>query len=281
MTLNTEPNTEINWTRGFSAFSNGDPFPKDLMLNHSAPQLFPETTSDTIVICLHGWTASPYEALPVARSVHKNGFAAAVPCLPGHGIRSVTLAKEVFPTIKYTDWTNAVRREIALARQSYNNIYIYGQSMGGALALLMAEEHLVDACALTAPAIDLGWKSIFLARVFGWTNIFDTKHDETPYFNEEYPFRSVRSAQELSRLAHIAKKQLPHIQCPVLECHSELDDAIPPKVAHLIAQKVSGPVEIQWYNRSGHSMPLDVEGVTIVREITTFFKKVRDGTFKK
>jgi len=145
----------------------------------------------------------------------------------------------------------------------------------------MAEEGLVDACALTAPAIDIGWQSNFLARMFGWTNIFQTKHEDTLFFNECYPFQSVRSAQELRRLANLAKKQLSRVQCPVLECHSELDDAISPKVAHLIAQKVSGPVEIQWYNRSGHTMPLDVEGPTIIREITQFFEKVKKWANKK
>ena len=270
----------VNWTRGFSALPNGEPFLKNLMLHHSAPQLFPETTCDTIVICLHGWTASPYEALPIARSVHEKGFAASVPCLPGHGIQSSTLAKKILPTIKYTDWITAVREEIEIARQSYKKVYIYGQSMGGALSLIMAEEHLVDACALTAPAIDLGWKSNFLVRVFGWTNIFEEKNEKLPFYNESYPFRSVRSAQELRKLANLAKNKLSHVQCPVLECHSELDDTILPKVAHLIAQKVSGPVEIQWYNRSGHTMPLDVEGTTIIGEITHFFEKVRDGKFK-
>lgn len=270
--------SEVNWSRGFSAFPDKVPFPTDLMLHHSTPQLYPETTCDTIVICLHGWTASPYEALPIARAVHEKGIAAAVPCLPGHGIRSLSLAKAIFPTITYSDWLNAVRREIAIARQSYTHVYIYGQSMGGALAVVIAEEHLVDACALTAPAIDLGWKSTFLARIFGWTNIFRTKHDDTPFFNECYPFESVRSARELSKLAKLAKKNLSRIQCSVLECHSELDDAISPTVAHLIAQKVSGPVEIQWYNRSGHTMPLDVEGPAILREITTFFEKVRYKT---
>ena len=272
MTPNTEPNTEVNWSRGFSAFPGGEPFPADLMLTHSTPQLFPETTCDAIVICLHGWTA---------RSVHEQGFAAAVPCLPGHGIRSVALAKQILPTIKYSDWIYAVRREIELARQSYTTVYIYGQSMGGALALVVAEADLVDACALTAPAIDLGWKSNFLIRIFGWTNIIQIKHEETPFFNECYPFSSVRSANELRHLAHLAKRQLSLIQCPVLECHSEIDDDIPPKVAHLIAQKVSGPVELQWYNRSGHTMPLDIEGKTIVKDIATFFEKVRDGTFKQ
>ncbi|MHA1672938.1 MAG: alpha/beta hydrolase [Promethearchaeota archaeon] len=272
--------TSVNWKRGFSAFPNGEPYPADLMLEHSTPQLFPETTCDTIVICLHGWTASPYEALPIARSAHENGFAASVPCLPGHGIQSLALAKEVFPTIKYTDWINAVRKEIEIARQSYKKVFLYGQSMGGALALIMAEEHLVDACALTAPAIDLGWKSNFLVRGFWWTNIFEEKNGETIFFNECYPFRSVRSAQELRLLANLAKKQLSQVKCPVLECHSELDDTIHPKVAHLIAQQVSGLVEIQWYNKSGHTMILDVEGAAIIEEITKFFLKVKTGTFK-
>lgn len=271
--MNT-PDQSIDWSQGFSAFLPPESIPKQELLPHSNPLLLPKSDTDAIVICLHGWTASPYEAIPIARSVNQVGFAAAVPCLPGHGIQSLSLARKIFPTIKYSDWLKAVRTEIQIARARYTKVYLYGQSMGGAISLVMAEENLVDAVAVTAPAIDLGRQSNLLTRLLGWTNLSQEKNEHTAYFNESYPFRSVRSAQELRRLADLAKKNLSKIHCPVLECHSEQDDTILPHVAEIIRKSVSGDVEVHWFNQSGHTMPLDVEAPAVLETITKFFIKI-------
>ncbi|MHA1775316.1 MAG: esterase [Promethearchaeia archaeon] len=264
------------WYKGLSAFSPQDIPPDDLLLHHSKPVLLPETTRDSIVICLHGWTASPYEALPIARAVHEIGFAVSVPLLPGHGIRDESKAKQIISQVKYTDWVNAVRNEIEQARKAYRHVFIYGQSMGGALALLMAEKNLLEACAVTAPAIKLTWQSRLVTTLLGRINIYDEKEEDTPFFNECYSFRSLRSARELRCLGDLVRKNLSKVRCPVLECHSHLDDTILPPIAHLIEKKVSGPVEIRWFDRSGHTMPLDVEGPAVVGAIRDFFVNINE-----
>lgn len=267
--------------KGLSAFTQASQSVIDLLMPNSKPELFPETNRNTIVICLHGWTASPYEALPIAKAVNKAGFAASVPLLPGHGIRDENKAKGILSRVKYTDWVNAVKYEIEQARKSYHHIYIFGQSMGGALALLIAEHQLVEACAVTAPAIRLVWQSRLITTLLGGLNLFDRREEETPFFNEGYSFRSLRSARELRRLGDLARKNLSKITCPVLECHSHLDDTILPPVVHLIEEKVSGPVEISWFDRSGHTMPLDVEGEAVVGTIRDFFVRINESTAKE
>ncbi|MCF2141552.1 MAG: alpha/beta fold hydrolase [Candidatus Lokiarchaeota archaeon] len=269
--------TNIKWENGFSALNPDSIPPESVLLPYSKPLLFPESTRNTLVICLHGWRASPYEAIPIAKAVQSKGFAASVPLLPGHGIKDLNFAKKIFSEVKYTDWIRAVKFEIEMARKSYDHVFIYGQSMGGALAMLMAEEQLVEACAVTAPAIKLVWQSRLFIRLLGGFNIFDKDEEETSFFNEGYSFRSIRSARELRRLGDVVRKNLSQIQCPLLECHSELDDTILPSVAHLIERNVSGPVQIRWFNRSGHTMPLDVEKNAILEAIQSFFVEVNEN----
>ncbi len=64
------------------------------------------------------------------------------------------------------------------------------------------------------------------------------------------------------------------IKCPVLAVHSMNDDAVPPvKVTRLLQKLVKAPLEIAWFNKSCHTMPLDVEGPAIGQKIVAFFQK--------
>lgn len=47
--------------------------------------------------------------------------------------------------------------------------------------MLMAEEQLVEACAVTAPAIKLVWQSRLFIRLLGGFNIFDKDEEETSF----------------------------------------------------------------------------------------------------
>ena len=225
----------------------------------------------SIVICLHGWTATTYESKPVGDAIFQNGIDSAGPLLPGHGFKDKIVAKENLSKIKYTDWISAVRHEITQARKIYQKVFIYGQSMGGALAIYAASEGLVDACAVTAPAIKLPPFVNIIGPLLGFMNIFRKKKTNQSFFNEEYSFESFKSANELRKLAKNVQNNLNKIKCPILVCHSKNDSAIDPVVPEIIKEKTIGSVEIAWFNDSDHSMTLDVQGKEIAKKITTFF----------
>ena len=98
----------------------------------------------SVVICLHGWTATTYESKPIGDAIFQSGIDSAGPLLPGHGFKENSVAKKELSKIKYTDWISAVSHEIKQARKKYKKVFIYGQSMGGALALYAASEGIVD-----------------------------------------------------------------------------------------------------------------------------------------
>lgn len=234
---------------------------------------------ETIVVCLHGYTATPYEAKPIGKACFELGMDAVGPLMPGHGYKDVSdQKKHLSAEMKVDNMLNAVRMEVQRARDHYNKVFLFGQSMGGVLTLIIAGEGLVDACATTAPAIKLPFGSGLARYLLGWTDIYladQGQAEDRDFINYSYPFVGAQSGKELHKLSMMARKKLKNITCPVLECHSHNDGTIDPVVANWIENNVSGPVQVNWYDESDHTMPLDVQGEEISQDIAKFFDKLR------
>jgi carboxylesterase len=258
-----------------SAFEEISNDVKTDLMEFAAPswQKHTQPTSKSIVLCLHGYTATPREVQPAMRAIFKKGIDTVSILFPGHGWKNFNKAKKSLGQLNYAELLQCVRSEIKTARKIYQNVFIYGQSMGGAVAVVIAEEGLVDACALTSPAIKLPPKGELAAFFFGWLNLNLKKKDGTPFYHECYDFNNSWSVREINRLAKIARKNLYKIQCPILECHSVLDKDITPRITRWIESQVAGNVSIEWYNKSGHTMLLDVQGEEISESIARFFAK--------
>lgn len=172
----------------------------------------------------------------------------------------------------------SIRTEIKKAREFYDHVFIYGQSMGGAISLVMAAENRVKACAVTSPAILLPKIAGIITFLFGWLNInisVDLANNEI--FNEVYAFRNMKDTKQLVKLAKFTRKILFKINCPTLVCHSRNDQLINPSVPLLIQNKVNGQAKINWYDKSSHCMPLDILGKQIGSDIVDFLKNQIDN----
>lgn len=229
--------------------------------------------TDTVIICLHGFGASPYEAKPIAEKCVERGMDAVGPRLPGHGIKDKKLAKKQMSQYGMIDWLGTTRATIARAREQYKRVFIYGQSMGGAIALLMASEGLVDACAVTGAGIRLP-TGIGIFHVLGLINFNVPHFERNDYINETYLFRNSKSIRQLKIISKKAKKGLGKINCPVFVCHSHNDNLIHPKIVSWIEESVKGPLQVKWYDKSGHTMPLDIEKEAVSTDIAEFFRKL-------
>ncbi len=260
----------------YSPFSEIHQFPSDNYLKYAKPFWIRHQapTSDTVVICLHGFTATTYETSVLSEPIFESGFDVAGILFPAHGLKNTRQARVEMNQIQYQDLLTLTRETIAQAHELYRNVYIYGQSMGGAIALIMAEEGIVDSCALTAPALQINPIKSVLIHLLAWTGLIIKDENHTEFFNESYGFTSIHAAFQVIKLAKIARKGLKQITCPLLVCHSQKDETVDPKVVHWIATKSCGPTEIAWFNDSGHTMALDVEGKAVIARVVSFFKNL-------
>jgi carboxylesterase len=258
-------------------FSGFDPLPSAIearVMDDARPlYLRSRESADAVVICVHGFTGNPYEVTPAARAITDVGCDAVVPLLPGHGYRDRMEQEREFAAITKSGILAAAREEITRAREQYSSVGIFGFSMGGAIALTMAAERLVDACAVAAPALRLPLKAELLIPLLGWANFTVEAPLQKPFYLPVYEFYHARALRALWRLGRHARGKLSQIQCPVLGVHSHQDLTVPPVVLALMERRISSEVETAWFDESGHSMLLDVQGTAVALKVAEFFHR--------
>lgn len=229
-----------------------------------------QNQANAVVICLHGFTATSYEVRPVGKACLQLGIDAVAPLLPGHGYSQLAEQKSEFPKMTKEVMFEAVRQEISQARKYYKFVGIFGHSMGGAIALTMASEGLVDACTVTAPAIKLPLRVEILTGLLGWANISIPKNPDN-FHNPNYLFENSKAGLALQRIALHSRQYLSQITCPTLVVHSHKDPLVDARVVEWIQAQVKAPVKVAWFNDSGHVMTLDVQGQEVSATIAQFF----------
>ncbi len=262
----------------YSAFEEVPEDFKDLLFERALPyHRKHDPKSDTIVICLHGFSAVPFEVKIIADAIFDTGMDVALPLLPFHGYKNLKDQKKYWPQMTKEIMFDAVKLEIskAKARQQYKNIFMYGQSMGGALTLSMASLGLVDAVACTAPAIRIAPFSRFLAKLLWLFNINQPKKDPDKHDTDHYRFNNARAAKELLKIADYAKNNLENITVPVFICHSHNDDTIDGPITVKWMQEKIKDFKVSWFDESEHVIPLDPQASDAAKEIADFFASKR------
>ena len=101
------------------------------------------------MLLLHGLTASPMQCDALARSLHGNGDTVLVPRLPGHGAldRLTTQLRD----LRGEHLLDATREALAIARGLGVSVTVAGFSLGGLLAMWIAQHERVDHVVAIAP----------------------------------------------------------------------------------------------------------------------------------
>lgn len=250
-------------------FQTGEP--SDLGGASRPKEITTETGRNACVICLHGFTGNPYEVAPAVDAIAQLGCDAVAPLLPGHGYQHRAEQEQQFSQITPAVMLEAVRQEIAEARQRYHFVGLLGFSMGGSIALSLAAEGLVDACAVAAPALRLPPVAEVLIPLLSWASFTREAPSTESFYLPVYPFHHSKALRTLWQLSRHARQQLPRIQCPVLGIHSHNDATVPPIVLDLMEQCIRVPIETAWFDQSGHVMLRDVSGLAVAQTLAQFF----------
>jgi len=258
----------------FSGFIPLTPDIEEQLLTEAKPQyLKPNHSIDAVVICMHGFTGNPYEVAPAVSALSNMDIPAAAPLLPGHGYRERRKQEQEFSNITREGMLTAARQEIAQARERYSHVGMFGFSMGGAIALTMASEGLLDACAVAAPALRLPRKAEILIPLLSWASFSVKAPCHEPFYLPVYEFHHSRALRTLWQLGRHARGKLPEIRCPVLAVHSRNDSTVPPIVLGMMQKHIPVEIEIAWFDDSGHVMLLDKSGPDVSSKVAEFFQR--------
>ena len=240
------------------------------------------------VVCLHGFTGTPYEVQPLADVLAGAGHSLLSPLLPGHGLDVSALARS-----SWHDWAAAADEAVsALVMQTGSPVAIVGASMGGLLAIHLARRRPADVAALVLLSPPLRFKPITvhglsllsrIARLAGMADhvvvpkafgadVRDASVREQIPTLQGYPLRGLSS---LAELMTSAAADLAHVRTPALLVHGQHDRTVPRKTVDEIAARLGSSLcERLCLERSGHLVALDYDRAELGRAVLRFLSRM-------
>ncbi|MFD2491005.1 alpha/beta hydrolase [Amycolatopsis jiangsuensis] len=208
------------------------------VLAGAEPFAFPGTSGAGFLLC-HGFTGTPAGLRGWGEHLSAAGFAVRCPLLPGHGTRWPDLNRTT-----WQDWYGAVREELLALRAGCDQVFVGGLSMGGTLALALAQEFgWISGLVLVNPSVtrlSADAKLLpLLSRVVPSVPAIANDIAKPGETELAYPRTPVRAAASLARLWKKVRADLPKVTQPVLLLHSRVDHVVEPENARIVLSGVS------------------------------------------
>lgn len=232
---------------------------------------------DGVLLC-HGFTGSPRSMRPWAEHLERNGFRVVLPRLPGHG----TTWQEMNQT-RWEDWYAEVDRALLDLRARCVRVFLAGLSMGGGLAVRLAEQHgdAVAGLALVNPSIGSYDRRMALLPVLrhlvpslagissdiALPDVLEGGYDRSP----------LHAAWSLTRMWADTQQHLDRVTQPLLIFKSVRDKVVDERSLELIRAGVrSSDLSVVPLERSYHVATLDHDAELIFTSSSAFFRRVAE-----
>lgn len=225
-------------------------------------------------LVIHGFTGSPQSMRPWAEHLAANDLTVRLPRLPGHGTRWQDLNETT-----WDDWYDTVAGELAELRQQHQEVFVCGLSMGGTLALRLAEMSpgSVAGLVLVNPSVHterfdrhlLPFVRHFIPSFPGIVNdIKKPGQDEGGY--DRLP---LQGSYMLTQLWAAVRRDIKSVTAPLLLFRSAVDHVVEPSNAAWILANVSSTDRTERVlPESYHVATIDNDAPTIFNESLAFIQ---------
>lgn len=213
----------------------------------------------------HGFTGTTQSMRPWAEHLAAAGLTVSAPRLPGHGTRWQDMN-----ATRFSDWYGELERAFEDLQARCDSVFVMGLSMGGTLALRLAELRPSDVAGLVLVNASLGTdrKDAKLAPVlskvvpsFPGIGSDINKQGETELAYDRIP---LKAAASLQKAWPVVCADLSKITCPVLVYRSRVDHVVPPVSGELLLKGLAGgTVQERVLEDSFHVATLDNDAPTI------------------
>jgi len=243
---------------------------------HPNAQPFALEAGDSALLLIHGFTGSPSHIRPVGDAVQAAGFSARGILLPGHGLTIDDMVRS-----SGAEWLDACVAAYLEMQQKYRRVSVCGLSMGGILALLLAEMFEPAACILFAPTIRYRQGTNRLSplvkhfmRVSWWRPRAFSEEDFLKAYDHGYQGAPVAKVEDMTRLQARARKELSSITAPTLILQSHSDESVHRMAPEIITSRISSAVkEICWTDRSSHVNTIGPDRAYVNGRVVDFMRR--------
>ncbi len=234
------------------------------LLDGAAPFRAPGRPGEPGVLLCHGFTGSPQSMRPWGEHLAARGLAVSCPRLPGHG----TTWQEMNRT-RWPDWFACLERELTVLVARGEPVLVFGLSMGGTLALRLAQTHPeVAGLVLVNPSLRTERRDApllpFLSHVLGSVPGVSDDIAKPGVHEVGYDRVPLRAAASLQQLWSVVRADLPRVTAPLLLFRSATDHVVEPSSARVLLDGItSSDVTEVVLARSFHVATLDHDAAQI------------------
>lgn len=220
------------------------------------------------VLLIHGFTGTPQSLRPWGEHLATKGHTISCPRLPGHG----TVLADMNLT-RWPDWYGAVERAFDDLRGRCTEVFTAGLSMGGTLAIRLAEQRgeQLSGLVLVNPSLDTERKDFALVKILSkvlpsWSGV--SNDIKKPGAREvAYPRVPLKAAVSLQELWATTREDLAKVDVPILTFRSTEDHVVEPLSGRLLLDGVrSSDVTERLLTNSYHVATLDNDAEQIFTE---------------
>ena len=232
------------------------------------------------VLLCHGFTGCPQSLRPWAEALADQGYTVELPLLPGHGTTWQHMNRTSWP-----QWYREVEQALARLTATCDRVVVAGLSMGGALALRLAEQHHSDVAGLVLvnPAVKIEDPRLAALPVLRrlvpslpgiGSDIAKPGITEQAY--DRTPLNALASMLDLYKLVRAG---LPSITQPVLLLRSANDHVVPASSSALVLASIASADATEIVlDDSYHVATLDNDAPRIVEASIAFIERVCAST---
>lgn len=233
-------------------------------------------SDDIGVLLCHGFTSTPQSMRPWGEHLAAEGLTVRCPRLPGHG----TDWREMNRT-RWTDWYGCVVHELDALAARCATVLVGGLSMGGALALRLAQERaaLVAGLVLVNPSVTTLRRDLallpLLSRVVASVPPVGNDIAKPGATELAYPRTPLRAANSLRELWRVVRADLPRVTQPVQVYRSAVDHVVEPVNSRIVLDSIASTdtTDVVLPN-SFHVATLDNDAQTIFTGSVAFARRV-------
>ena len=232
------------------------------------------------VLLIHGFTGSAGHMRPLGEALHAQGFTVQGINLPGHATSMEDMGRT-----QWQDWLQAAKEACVALKDRYEHVSVAGLSMGGVLTLLLAEQMELTAAAPISAPMAVQNKMMPLARFAApfmptvwWRGGGERASMVDKNYDFGYPGFPTRCAVDLSKLIHMARRNLHAVTCPLLAVQSHGDETISRDSADVIVSGVSSETKgVLWLEEVPHVCVLTHELPNIADALGDLFRRAEQA----
>lgn len=247
-----------------------------------AEPFFHDANSETGVLLLHGFTASPYQFKELRAQLAQKNLTVYAPVIAGHGTNPEDLMRT-----SIEDWIESVENAYKFLKEKVKSIVIIGSSFGGNLAYQLAvknDDALKGIVSLGTP-VYLRWHRIIKIRyyVYGWMKKYYKKRvvNYKPSYIDvpevvSYPVIPIESLKNLLNfLKYFTLPGLKNVTTSTLIIQTNQDLVVNPKSAQYLHQYIKSPYKkVYWFDGNYHALEDQTKKQEIFEIIYSFIEEV-------